>query len=126
MVDGECLRSGRTVVLAAPHAQAVPCEQFKPSELVVGSRVFGRGPRAGRVLADGRVVRPLDYQDPVKLAAIFDAARHHALRVETAQQARCDASKAVAGAADWAELADGVRNRQAFYAAKPWLKRAVS
>jgi hypothetical protein len=39
--------------------------------------------------------------DARKLASLFDAARHHALRVETAQQALCDASRAVAAEADW-------------------------
>jgi hypothetical protein len=47
----------------------------------------------------------LESSDPRKLAALYDAAQHHALRVETAQAARAEASRAVAGAADWAAIA---------------------
>ena len=43
----------------------------------------------------------LDDNDPRKLAALFDAARHWALRLETCQEAYADASKAVSAAADW-------------------------
>ncbi len=42
--------------------------------------------------------------DPVKLAAVFDAARHHALRVDTAQDAMAEASRAVSAAADWSAI----------------------
>ena len=68
----------------------------------------------------------LEDHDPMKLAAIFDAARHHALRVETAQQARCDASKAVADAVDWAAVAREINQRTAFYEARPYLRRKAS
>jgi hypothetical protein len=43
--------------------------------------------------------------DPVKLAAIYDAAQHWALRVETCQAARADASHEISGAADWRAIA---------------------
>ncbi|WP_326547039.1 DUF2742 domain-containing protein [Mycolicibacterium sp. ND9-15] len=43
--------------------------------------------------------------DPRKLAAVFDAARHWALRVETCQQARCDAAQAISAAYDWRQIA---------------------
>ena len=43
--------------------------------------------------------------DARKLASLFDAARHHALRVETAQQALCDASTAICEAYDWTAIA---------------------
>jgi hypothetical protein len=39
--------------------------------------------------------------DPRKWAAILDAARHHALRVDAAQEAMAEASHAIAAAADW-------------------------
>jgi hypothetical protein len=42
---------------------------------------------------------------PAKVAAIFDAAQHHALRVETAQEAKAQASQAISGAADWSAIA---------------------
>lgn len=64
--------------------------------------------------------------DPRKLAALFDAAQHHALRVEIAQEARCAASREISAAADWAAIAQEVRNRGEFYAARPWLKRVAS
>jgi hypothetical protein len=38
--------------------------------------------------------------DPRKLAAVVSAAEYHALRMETAQQARAQASQAISGAAD--------------------------
>jgi hypothetical protein len=48
---------------------------------------------------------------PAKLAALLDAAQHHALRVETAQEARAQASQAISAAADWSALATEVRWR---------------
>jgi Protein of unknown function (DUF2742) len=47
----------------------------------------------------------LDDTDPAKTAALLDAAQHWALRMETCQQARCEASKAIAAAADWKAIA---------------------
>jgi len=64
--------------------------------------------------------------DPRKLLALAVAGEHHVLRVETAQQARADASKAVAGAADWAKVAREMQQRNSFYADRPWLRRAAS
>lgn len=64
--------------------------------------------------------------DPVKLAALFDAAQHHALRVESCQQAHCDASRQVSGAVDWSALAHEINQRADFYAARPWLRRLAS
>lgn len=61
--------------------------------------------------------------DPRKIAAIFDAAQHWTLRLETCQQARCDASREVASAVDWPALAWEIKQRAEFYAAHPWLKR---
>jgi hypothetical protein len=43
--------------------------------------------------------------DPTRVAALFDAARHWALHVENCQRAAADASKAVAASADWPSLA---------------------
>lgn len=68
----------------------------------------------------------LDDGDPVKIAALLDAAQHWALRLETCQQARCDASREIAGAVDWAALARELDARTDFYAARPWLKRVAS
>jgi hypothetical protein len=65
----------------------------------------------------------LPHEDPAKLAALLDAAQHWALRVETCQQAQCQASRAVSGALDWAALARKIHVRNDFYASRPWLKR---
>lgn len=68
----------------------------------------------------------LDDDDPVKIAALYDAARHWALRLETNQQARCEASQYVSGAADWSRVATNLFQRNSFYAARPWLRRVAS
>lgn len=47
--------------------------------------------------------------DPAKIAALFDAARHWALRVETCQQAHADASREISAAADWSVIAQQIR-----------------
>lgn len=67
----------------------------------------------------------LDDNDPAKLAAVVDAGQHHALRIETAQEARADASKAVGAAVDWRAIAQDITQRRAFYAARPWMKRVT-
>jgi hypothetical protein len=68
----------------------------------------------------------LDDADPVKVAALFDAAQHWALRVETCQQAHCDASREISGAVDWSALAREINQRADFYASRPWLRRVAS
>lgn len=64
--------------------------------------------------------------DPAKTAALFDAARHWALRLETCQEARCEASREIADAADWSAVAKQTFVRNCFYDARPWLKRVAS
>jgi Protein of unknown function (DUF2742) len=49
--------------------------------------------------------------DPAKVAAIFDAAQHWALRLETCQEASCEASRDVSAAADWKSLPNIWRRR---------------
>ena len=61
--------------------------------------------------------------DPAKTAALLDASRHWALRMETCQQAECEASHAISAAADWSAIARNIKDRNEFYAARPWLKR---
>jgi hypothetical protein len=63
--------------------------------------------------------------DRRKWAALLDAAQHHALRIETAQEQRAQASRDVAAAADWAKLGRDINARTEFYAARPWLKRGA-
>jgi uncharacterized protein DUF2742 len=57
----------------------------------------------------------LDDDDPAKLAALFDAARHHALRVETCQQQLAQASHDISAAADWPAIATEIRQRREVY-----------
>jgi hypothetical protein len=61
--------------------------------------------------------------DPRKTAALFDAARHWALRIETFQIAECEASHAISAAADWSAIASARRRYNEFYNERPWLKR---
>ena len=68
----------------------------------------------------------LGSDDPVKLAALLDAAQHWALRVETYQQALADASRDISAAEDWSGVAREIKGRKEFYAAKPYLKRVAS
>jgi hypothetical protein len=49
---------------------------------------------------------------PAKLAALLDAAQHHALRIETAQEARAQAAQAVSEAADWSAVAAATLRRR--------------
>lgn len=64
--------------------------------------------------------------DPVKTAALFDAAEHWILRVETSQQAMADVGGEVSDAVDWSALAREIKQRTDFHAARPWLKRVAS
>jgi hypothetical protein len=68
----------------------------------------------------------LDEDDPRKLAALFDAAQHWALRLETCQEAYADARTEISAAADWSRIAQDIRSGREFYAARPWLRRVVS
>jgi hypothetical protein len=43
----------------------------------------------------------LAHDDPRKWSALLDGAQHWALRLETCQEARAEASRAVSGAVDW-------------------------
>lgn len=83
--------------------------------------VVGSWPTAGTpawcALPDG---------DPAKIAALCDAARHWALRLELNQEARADASQGVSGAVDWAKLSREIQQRSDFREARPWAKRMVS
>jgi hypothetical protein len=65
----------------------------------------------------------LSDDDPRKLLALAAAGEHHVLRMETAQQARAEASRAVSAAADWAAVGRELKGIRAFHAARPWLRR---
>jgi hypothetical protein len=68
----------------------------------------------------------LDDDDPVKHAAVFDAAQHWALHVDTCQEKRAHASQAISAAEDWSAIAQANRNRSEFLAANPWAKRVAA
>ena len=68
----------------------------------------------------------LDDGDPRKLIALAAAGEHHVLRMETAQEARAEASKAIAAAADWPAVAREVRQLAAFREANPWAVRKAA
>jgi len=68
----------------------------------------------------------LDDRDPAKWAALLDAAQHHALRVEMAQVAACEAARDVSAAVDWSTVAGEIRSRTEFYNSRPWLRRVAS
>jgi hypothetical protein len=63
---------------------------------------------------------------PAKTAALLDAARHWVLRVETCQQARADASRAISAAVDPRALAGAVRKRAQLSREKPWPTRRTA
>lgn len=67
----------------------------------------------------------LIHEDPRKWCALLDGAQHWALRLETCQEARADASRAISGAIDWPALSREINQRTDFYSARPWLRRAV-
>jgi hypothetical protein len=68
----------------------------------------------------------LDNRDPVKWAALLDAAQHWALRVETCQQTECEASHDISAAYNWGAIGRGNRRYAEFYKQKPYLKRRAS
>jgi hypothetical protein len=53
--------------------------------------------------------------DPVKLAAIFDAAQHWALRVETSQLAYADAGSEISAAENWSRIAQQIADHARHY-----------
>ncbi|TVX95917.1 DUF2742 domain-containing protein [Mycolicibacterium porcinum] len=63
--------------------------------------------------------------DRRKWAAALDAAQHWALRLETNQEARAEASKSIAAAVDWPQVAREMQQLHEFRAANPWATRVV-
>ncbi len=68
----------------------------------------------------------LAHDDPTKWCALLDAAQHHALRVEMAQEALAQASKDISVSEDWKAVAQELAQIQAFRAENPWAKREAS
>ena len=50
----------------------------------------------------------LAYDDPGKILSVLDAGQHHALRIELAQEAAAEASKAISAAEDWRAVGGAV------------------
>jgi hypothetical protein len=67
----------------------------------------------------------LDDDDPVKLAAVFDAAQHWALRVDTCQEAMAAASRDISAAVDWPTVAKRMQDQREWLAANPWARRVI-
>jgi len=64
--------------------------------------------------------------DPAKLAAVLDGGCRHALRLELNQEARAEASKAVAAAVDWRSVAAELGQLTQWRAERPWALRDAS
>lgn len=67
----------------------------------------------------------LDFDDPKKLLSCVLDSPHHTARVEAAQAAMAAASRSVAAAADWPQVAQETIALNTFRATRPWAKRAV-
>ena len=52
---------------------------------------------------------------PAKLAALFDYARHHALRVDAGQAALAEASRDISAAADWSVISRNMLQHNSIY-----------
>ena len=63
---------------------------------------------------------------PIKWAALLDAAQHWALRVDSCQEARAEASQAISASFDWAPISNEVRQRNEYFVANPWARRKTS
>jgi hypothetical protein len=53
--------------------------------------------------------------DPRKIAAVYDAAQHHALRLELNQEAMAQASQAISAAENWKDVANEIGGRREAY-----------
>lgn len=77
-----------------------PVHQFIAAAVAQANNLPTAGTPAWLALAD---------DDPAKLLALAAAGEHHVLRMEVAQAAQADASKAIADAADWSQVAREIR-----------------
>jgi hypothetical protein len=68
----------------------------------------------------------LDYGDRRKWAAALDAASHHIVRVQTCQEAECEASHAVSAAEDWGRVAQLNKDLEEFRRDHPWAARKAA
>ncbi len=63
----------------------------------------------------------LTHDDPRRWAALLDGAQHWALRMDSCQEARCEASRTISGAVDWPAVSQEIAWREA----RPWASRVV-
>ncbi len=68
----------------------------------------------------------LDDDDELKLAAVLDGGQHWALHLELRQLALIEASKYIAGVAEWKAVARELQDLNTFRAANPWARRVAS
>jgi len=68
----------------------------------------------------------LTHDDPRKWAALLDGAQHWALRLDTCQEALAETSRDISAAVDWPAIGRETRQRNEFYAQRPYLKRVAS
>lgn len=101
------------------------CRIILASLVVVGPRVHLRNARPSERLANVGTAAwcSLAHDNPAKWAALLDGARHWALQLELNQQARAEASRAVAGAADWPKVGRELQRLSEFRRTAPWSKR---
>lgn len=84
--------------MSATDSRAVawwPVHEFIATVVAQADNLPAAGTPAWCALADS---------DPRKLLAVAVAGEHHVLRVETAQEKRAEASRAIAAAANWSEM----------------------
>lgn len=81
-----------------------PVHEFMAALLAHANDLPPAGTPAWCALSDG---------DPRKLLAVAAAGEHHVLRVEMAQEAQAEASKAIADAADWPGISQELLQREA-------------
>jgi hypothetical protein len=67
----------------------------------------------------------LTHDDPGKWAALLDGAQHWALRMDSCQEARCEAGRAVSSAVDWPSVSQEMVQLNSFREAHPWARRVV-
>lgn len=103
-----------TVVTESRSVAWWPVHQFTAALVAQANNLPVAGTPAWCVLPD---------PDPRKLLALAVAGEHHVLRVETAQRAMAQASRAVSGATDWSAIGREIRQRNDFYRERPWLRR---
>jgi hypothetical protein len=63
---------------------------------------------------------------PHKVVALLLRGCKAVLHDEGDQEARAEAAKDIAAAADWPSIANEIRTHADFYAARPWLKRGAA